>query len=89
MSYLTMTFGSSRARLVPSTMRRAPRDRFPIFAVALSIALLLIALVFTPGRRDIAPDDGALAELRRLGGFDQAKLLGTFDVTPEGRHYTG
>jgi predicted MFS family arabinose efflux permease len=29
-----------------------------------------------------------LAELRRLGGFDEVKLLGTHDATPEGRHYT-
>jgi hypothetical protein len=30
----------------------------------------------------------ALTELRRLGGFDEVKLLGTHDATPEGRHYT-
>jgi hypothetical protein len=30
-----------------------------------------------------------LAELRRLGRFGQAKLLGTFDATPKGRHYMG
>jgi hypothetical protein len=60
MSYLTTTFGSSRARLVPSTRRRAPKDRFPIFAAALSIALLLVALV-SPSRHDITPEDGAPA----------------------------
>jgi hypothetical protein len=31
----------------------------------------------------------ALTELRRLGRFGQAKLLGTFDATPKGRHYMG
>jgi hypothetical protein len=63
LSYLTAPLDSSRARLVPSTRRRAPRDRFPIFAVALSIALLLVALVFSPSRHDIAPEDGAPAAI--------------------------
>ena len=57
MSYSTTTFGSSRARLVPSTRRHAPRDHFPIFAAALSIALLLVALAFSPSQHDIAPED--------------------------------
>ncbi len=46
MSYLTTTIGSSRAGLIPTTRRRAPKDHFPLFAVGLSLALLLIALVF-------------------------------------------
>src|ERR1700722_4054442 len=41
--------------------------------------LFLVELV---GRAD-------LAELRRLGGFDEAKLLGTHEAAPEGRHYKG
>jgi hypothetical protein len=32
---------------------------------------------------------GSLAELRRLGGFGKAKLLGTLDAPSKGRHYTG
>jgi hypothetical protein len=62
MSYLTAPFDSSRTRLVPSTRRRAPIDRFPIFAIALSIALLLIALVFSPSPHIVMLDDGAPAE---------------------------
>jgi hypothetical protein len=57
MSYLTTTFGSSRARMVSLTRRRAPKDRFPVFAVVLSIALLLVALVFSPSQQYVAPDD--------------------------------
>jgi hypothetical protein len=41
--------------------------------------LFLVELV---GRAD-------LAELRGLGGFDEAKLLGTHEAAPEGRHYKG
>jgi hypothetical protein len=61
MSYLTTTVGSSRARLIQTTRRRAPKDHFPLFAVGLSLALLLIALVFPPAMQDIAPDDSAIA----------------------------
>jgi hypothetical protein len=48
-----------------------------------------VVLYVVSGAADEAASVHLLAELRRLGGFDQAKLLGTFDVTPEGRHYTG
>jgi len=39
--------------------------------------------------RDLPAAQSALAELRRLGGFDKAKLLRTLEAPSKGRHYKG